>query len=186
MSEPSPLLAPLKPALAPARLWNGQQFVADSWRALADEEPLPIGGRAIVSLKRWRTEQAVLAALAVRVGIAVPPGESVDPATDDIDRLALIALVFPKFTDGRAYSTARRLREAGFRDELRATGDVLLDQLPLMLRSGFDAFEITHAATIRVLERAGVPAVVRVYQPGSEIAPVPWRSRRVAAPPSSS
>lgn len=186
MSEPSPLLAPLKPALAPARLWNGQNFVADDWRALGDDEPLAIGGRAIVSLARWRAEQAGLAALGVPIGIAVPPGESVDPATDDIDRLALIALVFPKFTDGRAYSAARRLREAGFRGELRATGDVLLDQLPLMLRAGFDAFEITHAATIRALESSGVPAVNRVYQPGSEIAPVPWRSRRVAASQSGS
>lgn len=181
MSEPSPLLAPLKPALVSARLWNGQHFVADGWCATADEAPLPIGGRAIMSLKRWRAEQAGLAALGVPIGIAVQPSESLDPATDDIDRLALIALAFPKFTDGRAYSAARRLREAGFKGELRAIGDVLLDQLPLMLRSGFDAFEITHAATIRVLESSDVPAVNRVYQTGSESAPRQWRSRRVAA-----
>ena len=60
-----------------------------------------------------------------------------------LDRLALIALVFPNFRDGRAYSQARLLRERyGYRGELRATGQVLRDQFVFMLRAGFDAFEV--------------------------------------------
>ncbi len=104
-----------------------------------------------------------------------------DASTDGIDRLGVIALPFAKFTDGRAYSTARRLREADFKGQIRATGDVLLDQLPLMLRAGFDAFVITHTATIAALEAKPVPAVSRVYQTAAARSADGWRSRRVGA-----
>lgn len=177
MSEPTPLLAPLKPASVPPRLWQAGAFVEDTWRVVGDDEPLPIAGRAIVSLKRWRADQASLAASGVPVGIRLEAGEQPEPA-DDIARLDVIALPFPKFSDGRSYSTARRLREAGFKGELRATGDVLLDQLPLMLRAGFDAFEISHAATVKALEAGEVPAVTRVYQSGNETGAAGRFSRR--------
>lgn len=181
MSEPVPLLQPLKPAAVPPRLWDGARFVPDDWRTIADDAALPIDGRALISLLRWRAEQPSLAALGVPLGVKVQPGDVLDAATDDIDRLSVIALVFPKFTDGRAYSTARQLREGlGYRGEIRATGDVLLDQLPLMLRCGFDAFEIVNAATIRALEHAPVPAVSRVYQTGAEAKGSVWNSRRIA------
>ncbi len=180
MSEPAPLFSPLKPATTEPRLWTGASFVADPWRVIGDDEPFPIGGHALVSLTRWRAEQATLAALGVPAGVIVQPTEVLDFASDDVARLAAIALAFSKFTDGRAYSTARRLRENGYAGELRAIGDVLLDQLPLMLRAGFTTFEIVNAATIRALEAAPVPAVSRVYQAGTETAAHPWRSRRAA------
>ena len=75
-----------------------------------------------------------------------------------LDRLALVALVFPSFRDGRAYSQARLLRERhGFRGELRATGDVLRDQFLFLVRAGFDAFEVRKDADadgLRRLDRA--------------------------------
>lgn len=178
MSEPTPLLAPLKPHHVPPRLWREGTFVDDPWRSIADDEALPIAGRAIVSLGRWRADQAALAASGVPVGVRLSAGEILEPVADDIGRLEVIALPFPKFSDGRSYSAARRLREAGFKRELRAIGDVLLDQLPLMLRSGFDAFEIGHAATIRALEAGDVPAVTRVYQSGNEAGAAGRFSRR--------
>ena len=164
MSEPTPLLAPLKsPAIAP-RLWRDGCFVADAWVDVADDVAMPIGYRAIVSLDRWRAEQQSFASTGAPIGIRVEPGQAVDSIADDIARVAVIALSFPKFSDGRAYSTARRLREAGYHGEIRATGDVLLDQIPLMLRAGFNAFVITNAATARALESGAIPTVSRVYQ----------------------
>jgi uncharacterized protein (DUF934 family) len=63
----------------------------------------------------------------------------VDPRTVDLSGVTRIDLVFPKFTDGRAYSQAFLLRRRlGFAGELRATGDVLVDQLVQMQRTGFD------------------------------------------------
>lgn len=64
-----------------------------------------------------------------------------DIAGLDLDRLELIVLQFPKFTDGRAYSQARLLRRAGYEGELRASGAIFRDQLPFLLRCGFDSFE---------------------------------------------
>ena len=180
MSEPAPLLSPLKPATTEPRLWTASGFVSDSWRAIGDDIAFPIAGHAIISLARWRAEQATLAALGAPIGIAVQPSEALDFIADDIARLAVIALAFPKFTDGRAYSTARRLREAGYAGDIRATGDVLLDQLPLMLRAGFTSFEITSAATIQALEAATLPALSRVYQSGTVMAARQFRSRRTS------
>ena len=62
--------------------------------------------------------------------------------TSDLGKLALIVLTFPKFADGRAYTQARKLRRSGFKGELRATGEVLRDQLFYMTRVGFNAFEL--------------------------------------------
>jgi uncharacterized protein (DUF934 family) len=183
MAEPKPLLAPLRPVSRAARLWTAVTFAADRWRSIADDAEFPIEGHGIISLQRWRAEQPARAATTLAIGIRVAPAESLDPAIDRLDRLGLIALSFAKFTDGRAYSTARRLREQWrFRGEIRATGDVLLDQLPLMLRSGFDAFEIVDAATLAALEQGNVPAVSRTYQRNIGEDRLAWRARHAAAP----
>jgi uncharacterized protein (DUF934 family) len=92
--------------------------------------------------------------------------------TDDVGLLAgeigglnLIVLEFPKFTDGRAYSQARLLRERlGYRGELRATGAVLRDQLPFLLRCGFDSFESDQPGFAEALAKARTLFSV-VYQP---------------------
>jgi uncharacterized protein (DUF934 family) len=77
------------------------------------------------------------------VGVRLKSDQSPELIAADLERLALVALEFPKFRDGRAYSHARILRERyGFRGELRAVGDVLMEQLHFMLRTGFNAFEI--------------------------------------------
>lgn len=177
MSEPKPLLAPLRPATTAARLWRSTGFVTDTWTSVADDTALPSEGAIIVSLARWRAERSKL--VGREVGVHLAPTDAFDPATDGLDRLSLVALSFPKYTDGRAYSTARRLREHwGFKGEVRATGDVLLDQLPLMLRSGFDTFELTSAATIAALEAGPVPAVVTTYQRSVDVARFGWRPRQ--------
>ena len=179
MAEPTPLLKPVAPAQSPARLWTHDQFVFDHWRRLDDAAPVERASRPLLSLARWRREGAALRQRGQRIGLALETGETLDRSSDDPSGLAVIALVLGKFTDGRVYSTARHLREDwGYAGEIRATGDVLLDQIPLMLRAGIDAFEITDAATIRALERGHLPAVSRVYQRGVDAVPRPWRERR--------
>ena len=94
-----------------------------------------------------------------------------------LDRLALVALVFPNFRDGRAYSQARLLRERyGFRGELRATGQVLRDQFLFLLRAGFDAFEVTRTPTRRRLPRASRRFDV-FYQPTGDGRATAFRRR---------
>ena len=90
----------------------------------------------------------------------------------------LVALAFEKFGDGRAFSYARLLRDRyGFKAELRATGDVLIDEIPLMLRCGFDAFEATDAPTLRALEAGRLPGPAIHYQPASAAGEIPAGAR---------
>ncbi len=77
------------------------------------------------------------------VAVRIEPGDDVADLLPFLDRIALVEVNFPAFGDGRGYSSARSLREAGYAGELRAVGDVLVDQLSNMRRCGFDAFAPT-------------------------------------------
>ncbi|MDS4040378.1 MAG: DUF934 domain-containing protein [Candidatus Competibacter sp.] len=119
-----------------------RRIVEDRWRHVADDAELP-DGPAIVSLARWIRERALLLERGEPIGVRLPNTTNVADLAADLPVLAVIALEFPKFADGRAYSQARLLRERyGYRGEIRAVGDVLRDQLLFMARSGFDAFEL--------------------------------------------
>lgn len=125
------------------------RVVDDPWRHLGDEEPLGDGEAASVSLQRWSRDREALRRRNGPIGLRLP--NDVAPATfaADVERFALIVLSFPRFTDGRAYSQARLLRSRfGFRGELRASGNVLRDQLLFMRRCGFDAFELDDDAPV--------------------------------------
>src|SRR5262245_30790641 len=105
------------------------QIVDDPWVTLADGEAPPDARPLLVSLARFQAERAALVARAVPLGVKVPNTTDVATLAPDFGTLGLIALVFPKFNDGRAFSQARLLRERyGFKGEIRATGAVLRDQ----------------------------------------------------------
>lgn len=117
--------------------------VDDPWRTVADGEPLPDEGPVIVSATRWQAERDALQRRQSPVGVCLRADELASTLGADAAHLALIAIEFPSFRDGRAYSTARLLRERyAFKGELRAVGDVLRDQLLFMHRCGFDAFAV--------------------------------------------
>ena len=116
------------------------------------------------------------------LGLHLDAGERIDDIAADLARFSLIALAFPKFSDGRAFSTARLLREKhGYSGELRAVGNVLSDQIPFMRRVGFDAFEVTHAPTRRALSQGRIAEVTLHYQPADAPEPPagtrPWLRR---------
>ena len=114
----------------------------DRFVRVLDEEPVPESGAVIVPATRFLADHAEFARREAPTGVIWPNARSVAELVPHLDRLALVALVFPTFKDGRAYSQARLLRERyAFRGELRATGDVLRDQFLYLLRSGFDSFE---------------------------------------------
>lgn len=144
-------------------LKNGA-VIDDRWRRVADDDPLPGSDAIIVTFARWRSDRA-LADRQGPLGLALKNDERAEALADDLGRLALIALEFPKFTDGRAYTQARILRERlGFRGELRATGQVLPDQLLFMQRCGFDAFEIAKGEPLEAWRKATASFSV-FYQP---------------------
>ena len=146
-------------------LFREAGIVEDPWQALADDAAVPADGMVLVSFARWREARAALLARRGPVGVALSNTDPVEALASDIARLDLIALHFPKFSDGRAYSQARLLRERlGYAGELRATGDVLQDQLPFMLRCGFDSFESDQKGFGEALAKARTLFSV-VYQP---------------------
>ena len=128
-------------------LVNGGKIVNDGFVKLTVDTPLPEGGDILVPAERFLSDAEALLKRTGKVGVIWPNNRNVDDLVPYLDRVAVVALAFPTFRDGRAYSQARLLRERyGFQGELRATGQVLRDQFVFMLRAGFDAFEVKKAS----------------------------------------
>lgn len=104
-----------------------------------------------------------------RVGVLLGPFDDPMKLEPVLDRVEIIALTFPAFGDGRAFSQATLLRQRlGYEGELRAVGDVLIDPLVHMLRCGFDSFAVENEATITRLTEGRLPAVTNYYQPAAQ------------------
>jgi uncharacterized protein (DUF934 family) len=122
------------------------KLVTDTFVDASGLEPLPPTGAVLVTYDQWQAQRAALLARGTPLGIRLHSDQPPELIAADLVHFALVALEFPKFRDGRAYSYARLLRERyAFTGELRAIGDVLLEQLFFMLRTGFNAFEIQGA-----------------------------------------
>jgi uncharacterized protein (DUF934 family) len=114
---------------------------------VADGAELPGDGDILISSQRFLADPDALLRRSGKTGVIWPNNRAVDDLVPHLGRLAAVALVFPTFRDGRAYSQARLLRERhGYDGELRATGQVLRDQFVFMSRAGFDAFEVKKEA----------------------------------------
>jgi len=173
------------------QLIKDRALADDRWmllREAASLTDLAAGRAVIVPLALWKAERAALLARG-DVGVWLSPSDEPAELASDIAALPLIAVDFPKFTDGRGYSTARLLRERyHFTGELRAIGDVLRDQLYYMRQCGFNAFAVR---ADRNLEEAlkGLRDFSDSYQ-ATVARPVPLFRRRtvadVAAEPSRS
>ena len=132
-------------------LVNGGKIADDGFLKLAVDTPLPEGGDILVPAERFLGEAEGLLKRAGKIGVIWPNSRDVDDLVPYLDRIGALALVFPTFRDGRAYSQARLLRERyHYRGELRATGQVLRDQFVLMQRAGFDSFEVKKEADAKV------------------------------------
>lgn len=139
------------------------EVVTDDWTLL--EDGAAPAGDVIVTLERWREDRENLRAHNGRLGLRLKSDQSPAQVADDLDRFELVALEFPRFGDGRAYSYARLLRERfGFGGELRAVGNVLRDQLFFMVRCGFDAFEVDREDAVDAWQDA-MHEVSVLYQP---------------------
>jgi uncharacterized protein (DUF934 family) len=125
----------------------------DDWSAATDTTT-PGAGPALLTWDQWQTSHADWPADS-RFGVVLPNTADVESLHAELPRWALLVLQFPKWTDGRAYSQARLLRtRLRFAGEIRATGQVLVDMLPLLHRSGFDAVQLRDDQSLESAERA--------------------------------
>ena len=167
-------------------LWKDGTFRDDDWTVVPDDQPVPDGGAAIVSLKRWRDDRAALAGRNAPLGLLIDPGNSWADIAADLPRFPVIVVTIPKYADGRAFSIARLLRERdGYAGEIRAMGVYIIDQVPLMARVGIDAFLTDDPILIAAFEKGEWPEVPLYLQPafdhGTEVpaGTRPWARRRV-------
>jgi uncharacterized protein (DUF934 family) len=162
-------------------LFKNGGVVADAWRHLEDDETIPASGPVTVSWKRWLAERAAIARAPDSLGVRLPNTVAAAEIGVDAARFGLIALAFPNFTDGRAFSQARVLRERhNFTGELRATGAVPRDLLQFMQRCGIDAFQVPP----RAIEENWFVALNEFdlfYQPAADNRPWIARQRLGAA-----
>jgi uncharacterized protein (DUF934 family) len=127
------------------QLIKDRAIVDDGWTLLRDVEQfatVPADVPVIVPLAFWQPQRDALSARG-NVGVWLAPKDDPAMLADDVGQLPLIAVDFPRFTDGRGYSIGRLLREKyGFKGELRAIGDILRDQLYYLHACGFNAFAV--------------------------------------------
>ena len=133
---------------------------------VADGDPVPPDAFAVVTLKRWRAERAVLAERNAPLALHIEPGSDWLDVAADLPRFPVIVVTIPKYADGRAFSIARLLRERdGYKGEIRATGTYIIDQVPYMMRVGIDAFVATDPILIKAFETGVWPEVPHYLQP---------------------
>ena len=108
--------------------------------------------------------------------VRIEAGEDARQLIPYLDRLALVEIDFPRFRDGRGYSSARILREAGYKGEIRASGDVLVDQMLFMRRCGFDSFA-PQAPVDEIALAAAFDRFDYVYQTAADDAVPVWKLR---------
>src|SRR5579872_7051269 len=142
-------------------------FREDTFASLADDAPLP-DGAVLVSLSRFQAERNTLIARNAPLGVRLKSDEPPERLGDEVHRLSLVALEFPKFRDGRPFSWARLLRtRLHFAGEIRAVGDFLYDQIAYQRRVGFDAWEVMEGFSPDDLHRA-LSEIGNVYQPSAD------------------
>jgi uncharacterized protein (DUF934 family) len=156
-------------------------FVEDNFQTVADGEPLPANG-TIVSLARFGRERDSLLARNAPLGVRLKSEESPETLGEDVHRLSVVVLEFPKFRDGRAFSWVRMLRtRLGFQGEIRGAGPFLYDQIAFMARVGFNAFELRENFTLAEFDRA-MGEMTLVSQPATDKRPTIRELRAGAAP----
>lgn len=152
-------------------LYRDGRFIADPFRAWAEGDDPAAVRYTHIPLPVFVDHREAVLNNPHPNGLLVSPGDRVEAAAADIGRFASIAIAFPAFTDGRGYSSARLITERyGYAGEVRAVGDVLADQIPLMRRCGISAFVIHNEPTRRALERGALASVSRYYQPVGGVA----------------
>lgn len=121
------------------QLLRDREIVRDEWHVLDAESALPASGQVIVELAHWQELGAPASGDALQIGVRLPNTEDVEALWPALSALPMIVLEFPLYSDGRAYSQARLLRDRlGYRGRLRAQGEVIRDQVLEMHRCGFD------------------------------------------------
>jgi uncharacterized protein (DUF934 family) len=161
--------------------------LCESWLRLNDEDRVPETGPVLVPLSRWLADRETLRQRPEPIGVWLASSTDMalelwqDTLESDLFFLPVVAVDFPAFGDGRGYSVAALLRQRhNFKGELRALGDVLADQIPAMVRVGFDAFDVAEGADLAVIKE-NLSRHTVVYQGATDGRRTVWQLRTAHA-----
>lgn len=158
-------------------LVKGARIVSDTFVQLADDAEIVSDGDLLMPATRFLADPAAAVARLGKTGIIWPNNREIDDLVPHLGKIAVVALVFPSFRDGRAYSQARLLRERhDYKGELRATGQVLRDQFVFMLRAGFDTFDVRKESDAKAFAEVATRYSV-FYQPTGDGRVTAFRQR---------
>lgn len=151
------------------KVWKEAGFVDDDPWVLGDEDRGPLAnGRVIQRINAFLDAVDSNVTSATPIGVLVEPSDDISKLEPYLERIALVAVSFSAFNDGRAFSQATLLRSRfGFSGEIRAVGDVLIDQIPLMLRCGIDSFAVANEVALKRLEQHRLNGIPLHYQPAA-------------------
>jgi len=135
-------------------LLKNNALIEDTWIHLGTDDQVPAAGDIVVPFARLLSDWETLSKRDGRLGVTLGNVDRAEALALFLPRLSLVSLPFPAFNDGRAYSIARQIRLMGYRGELRATGNVLPDQMQFMLQVGFDTFDIGERFTLATWQQA--------------------------------
>jgi len=159
-------------------IYSNGTFLNEVWKQLADEAAVPENGAIVVPFNRFLETPEIFIGRAAPVAVLIEPGDKVEDLAAQLPHLSKIFVAFPKFTDGRGFSAARVLREQlGYEGDIRATGDYILDQVPLMRRCGVSSFEIAKPDVAKALESGAWTEVTRYLQPVGSTEEIPVGTR---------
>jgi uncharacterized protein (DUF934 family) len=173
-----------EPTIPETRLWTPTGFREDEWAHAESADALSGNGRFILPLQAFLDlDPEVRRSAKERLGVVLQPGDQLEKIAGLLDQLSLVALAVPAFSDGRSFSKGELLRgRYHFEGTVRATGQVLVDQLPHMLRLGFDEFEISNPVLLKRLEEGRTGGLGLYYQPAAVSEPngpkYSWRRLR--------
>ncbi|TPK43275.1 DUF934 domain-containing protein [Mesorhizobium sp. B2-5-4] len=173
-----------EPTTPETRLWTPEGFREDEWIHAESADALSGNDRFILPLQAFLDlDPEVRRSAKERLGALLQPGDQLEKIADLLDQLSLVALAFPAFGDGRSFSKGELLRSRyHFTGALRATGQVLVDPLPHMLRLGFDEFEVSNPVLLKRLEEGRTGGLGLYYQPAAIAEPkgpkYSWRRLR--------
>ena len=132
------------------KIIKDKQIIEDSWTHVADSDEIT-NGDITVSLSRWKKEKTELGDHQGNIGIRISPADTVEDIATDLNNVKLVAVEFPAFTDGRAFSHARILRSRyGYEGEIRAIGNYMPDQVFYLTRVGVNAFQLENPEQLKL------------------------------------
>lgn len=161
-----------------AMIFKDGEFVEESWLRVDAETGAAADGDALVPLTLFLADAEAYLSRGGKTAVVIEAGDDVAKVEPYLDRLALVAVDFPSFSDGRGFSAARILREQmGYKGDIRALGKYILDQVPLARRCGVSSFEISKPEVLKSLQAGEWPEVTKYLQPVGTVDEIPEGTR---------